>query len=138
MSLTCTLEELENDAWGEPKYNSHVVTECHRIRQIRLCELTDEDLRLAIGQQMGLPYLLPIAIQRLHADPLASGDFFEGDLFLNLLRVPDHAWAATPGLRKELLTIADQIFVESTVLDTSWHETCEPAIRSAYIRFKGS
>jgi hypothetical protein len=135
--LDKTLEELENDTWGEPKFDSHVVTECHRIRRVRLGELTHEDLRLAISQAMGLPYLLPVALARLRAEPLAAGDFFEGDLFLSLLRVPDHAWKAKPGLREELMMIATRFFTQAASLDASWHATYAPEVRAAYLRFMG-
>ncbi len=27
-----TLTQLEDDDWGPPRYDSHVVTECHRLQ----------------------------------------------------------------------------------------------------------
>jgi hypothetical protein len=30
-----------------------------------------------IGQSIGLPYLLPLALEHLRKDPLAEGDFFQ-------------------------------------------------------------
>jgi hypothetical protein len=53
-SENSTLEQLEGDGWGEPSYPSHLVTECHRLRRIQLREFTVENLRIMIGQNIGL------------------------------------------------------------------------------------
>ena len=47
-----TLEQLEDEYWAEPTFHSHLVIECHRMRKIPLRDLTDENLRMAIGQKM--------------------------------------------------------------------------------------
>jgi hypothetical protein len=120
---------------GEPNFDSYVVSECHRLRKIPLRDLTDEQLRLAIGQKIGLRYLLPLAIERLKADPFASGHFYEGDLLQNVLRVPTSAWEERPDLREELLGIADRFFAEAKDLEDSWHEIVEPEVRAVYSRF---
>ncbi|HQU42831.1 MAG TPA: contact-dependent growth inhibition system immunity protein [Pirellulales bacterium] len=54
-----TLEELEQADWGAPTYESHLASECHRLRRIPLRELRTEDLRIMIAQQIGLLYLVP-------------------------------------------------------------------------------
>ena len=49
-----TLQQLEGSDWGDPTYDSHLVTECHRLRRVPLREFTVEKLRIMIGQQIGL------------------------------------------------------------------------------------
>lgn len=49
-----TLEELDGEKWGEPSYDSYLVTNCHRLRRIPLKDFSVEDLRLMIGQGIGL------------------------------------------------------------------------------------
>lgn len=83
-----TLEQLEKDIWPEPDYPSHLVTTCHRLRKVPIRDFTPEDFRIMIGQQIGLTYLLPPAIELLKAEPLAAGDFYPGDLLIAVLRVP--------------------------------------------------
>lgn len=92
-----TLDELDPPTWGAPNLNSHLVTTCHRLRTKRIAEFDEEDLRIMIGQSVNLEYLIPIALEVLQKDPLVSGDFYEGDLLENVLRVDAAWWAEYPG-----------------------------------------
>src|SRR3954470_19870699 len=87
-----TLDELEGFEWGPPTYGSSLVTNAHRLRRVPLKEYRLEDLRLMIGQRIGLPSLVPRALDRLEVDPLASGDFYPGDLLSSVARLPDAFW----------------------------------------------
>lgn len=82
-----TLEELENNKWGAPTYNSHLVTTCHRLRKIPIGDFSTEDLRIMLGQSIGVKYLMPLALDILRKDPLSEGDFYPGDLFVAVLRL---------------------------------------------------
>jgi len=66
-----TLQQLDGTDWGEPTFDSHLVQECHRLHRVPLRDFTVEDLRITIGQDIGLEYLVPLALERLHADPFA-------------------------------------------------------------------
>jgi hypothetical protein len=80
-----SLEQLENDYWGDPTYDSYVVTTCHSMRKKPLNEVTVEELRLVIGQGFSLDYLMPMAIELLKQDILTEGDLYEGDLLANVI-----------------------------------------------------
>ncbi len=71
---------------GEPEWPSHLVTTLHRLRSKPVNQFTTEDLRIVIGQELSLEVLMPVAIEVLEKDPFADGDFFRGDLLLNVLR----------------------------------------------------
>lgn len=90
---TKTLDELEPPAWGEPESDSYLVTTCHRLRSKPIGEFSVEDLRVMIGQGIGLEWLIPLALERLDEDPLAEGDFYPGDLLACVLGVEDDFWA---------------------------------------------
>jgi len=64
-----SLQELEGEDWGEPEFQSYVVTNAHRLWRVPLRDFTVEDLRIMIGQQLGLRYLIPIALENLRANP---------------------------------------------------------------------
>src|SRR5215203_3287237 len=49
-----TLEQLDGDVLGVPKYDSNLVLNCHRLRRVPLNEFTAEDVRLMIGQDLAL------------------------------------------------------------------------------------
>lgn len=106
----CTLEDLDGERWGEPSFDSYVVRTCHALRRKPINTLTDEELRLAVGQGIGLEWLVPLMLWRLEKDPFRSGDFYEGDMLESLARVPATYWEAHP---KERAILA------SAVLDTA-------------------
>jgi hypothetical protein len=75
-----TLDELEGVVSGPPQFNSYLVQTCHRLRAKPIGEFDTEDLRIMIGQGIGLPYLIPLALDRLEENPWAAGHMFPGDL----------------------------------------------------------
>ncbi len=87
-----TLENLEKDYWDNPDYDSHLVRRCHELRKLTLDNFTTEDLRIMIGQQISLDYLIPLALEVLTVDLFAEGDFFEGDLLKNVLSIKTDFW----------------------------------------------
>lgn len=109
-----TLEALEQDYWGAPTFPSHVVTRSHAIRQTPLRELTAEDLRLAIGQQMGLPFLLPLAFELLRANPLEAGEMFDGALFASVIRIRHEFWKEHPNLWRETKLIGEDFWRQTS------------------------
>lgn len=81
-----TLDELDPPAWPDPEFQSGLVTRCHRLRRKSLDEFTAEDLRVMIGQQIAPNILLPLALEHLVNEPLASGDYYPGDLFVSCIK----------------------------------------------------
>ena len=101
-----TLQELENQDWGDGSYfPSHLVLTTHALRRKPLREFTVEDLRIMIGQNMSLEYLVPLAIEQLLHNPLAAGDFYEGDLLKNVLSVEADFWQKYPELQHIIANI---------------------------------
>ena len=87
-----TLEFLENDIWSDPEYDSHLVLICHALRRKPLKDFEVEDLRIMVGQNIGLEYLIPIAIKKLTDDILVEGDMYEGDLLTGVLKSQPTYW----------------------------------------------
>lgn len=108
-NLHLTLEALEKDRWDEPDFKSHLVTECHRLRKVPIGEFSTENLRIMIGQGFGLPFLVPIALERLAANPFLSGDFYPGDLLLSVVKVDSKFWQDNPRLMAELQDVMGQV-----------------------------
>lgn len=107
--LSSTLEQLEGVEWGEATFGSHLVIACHALRRKPLSSLTDEELRMAIGQGIGLEWLVPLAIERLWDDPLRSGDFYEGDLLQNVLKIEKDFWTDHQPEAEQLQKIVEVI-----------------------------
>jgi hypothetical protein len=93
-----TLEELEGVRWGEPEFESHLVVTCHRLRKKPVDAFAVEDLRIMIGQSIGLPHLLP----------LAEGDHYPGDLLSAVLHADRSPLLEWPELLRRIIAVTFQ------------------------------
>jgi len=103
-----SLENSEKDYWGEPDYDSHLVKTCHQLRKKPLKDFEIEDLRIMIGQNIGLKFLVPIAIEELKENILTEGDYFEGDLLKSVLTSEVEFWSERFDLLDELDKLIQQ------------------------------
>ena len=88
-----TLEDLENDVWGDPPYDSHLVKRTHQLRKLPLAGLTNDDLAMMLRQNLSLTYIVPLAIDKLQVDILAYGDAgSEGAIMNAILKIPGDFW----------------------------------------------
>jgi hypothetical protein len=62
-----------------------------------------------IGQNIGLPFLVPFAIEHLQENPLTEGDFFPGDLLCVVLRVKAEFWASHWDAHEKVEVIAKKV-----------------------------
>jgi len=92
VNLNKNLEQLENEIWGEPEFDSKLVKTCHSLRKKALKDFENEDLRVMIGQSFSLDYLIPIALEKLEKDILSAGDYYDGDLLLSTLKSSKEYW----------------------------------------------
>ncbi|HEV8112383.1 MAG TPA: contact-dependent growth inhibition system immunity protein [Planctomycetota bacterium] len=95
-----TLDELDPPVWGPASGGSYLITTCHQLRTKPIGEFSTEELRLMIGQQIGLDWLVPLALDVLERDPLTQGDLFPGDLLASVLRVDGSWWRQDPRRRE--------------------------------------
>ncbi len=104
-----TLTSLENKDWGPPPDGSHLVSECHRLRNVPLKDLGTEDLRLLIGQEIGLPFLIPLALERLEENPWTEGHMYPGDLLKAVATIPANFWQENPQLVPGFQAVLDEV-----------------------------
>ena len=89
-----SLESLEKKIWpvlGSDE-GSNLIKTCNSLRKKQLQEFTTEDLRIMIGQEIGLYFLIPLAIETLTDNLFAEGDYYEGDLLKSVLDVDTKFW----------------------------------------------
>lgn len=123
---TKSLQEIENVDWGEPEFHSSVIINCHRLRRIPIANFQIEDLRLMIGQNIGIEYLVPVAIEHLEKNPLASGDLFDGDLLHTIVKLDASFWEMNPIVRNKLRQIIVSANEKLSQVDETTAETiCE-------------
>jgi hypothetical protein len=128
-----SLQELEYKDIGEATFDSHLVKECHRLNRVPLKDFTIEDLRIMIGQNIALDFLIPLAMEKLDQNPLAEGRFYAGDLLVNVLRAGLGFWQRSPVLASKLVEIADRALEIPTITKIEFD-----SIKEAYILFRRS
>jgi hypothetical protein len=138
LDVNKSLEQLEGDDWGEPNYDSHLVIECHRLRRVPLREFTAENFRIMIGQQIGLRFLVPLALDLLRSDCFIAGDYYAGDLLAAALRVDGVFWREHPDLRRQANEIVERAFALLPSLDECDRRTAEKALTEAHRIFESS
>jgi hypothetical protein len=105
-----TLDTVDPPAWGPaPPGATSLIKRCHELRTKPLVDFTVEDLRLMIGQQVGLTRLVGLAHRRLRADPLVQGDYYPGDLLASVLGVDGAFWERSPDLDVEVGKLAKDL-----------------------------
>jgi hypothetical protein len=125
-----TLQELEHDDWGEPKYDSHLVTTCHQLRQKPLKDFTVADIRIMVGQGIGLELLAPMALEELERNPFAEGDYYAGDLLKCLLDgTPRDFWSSRPELSLRMSQVLSSVEKGMNGLPEADRETLTGALR---------
>lgn len=87
-----TIEHLEKDVWKFVGDETNLIEKIYKLRQKVLNDFTVEDLRIMISQQVGLNYLIPLAIEILSSNLFAEGDFYEGDLLQVVLNIDRRFW----------------------------------------------
>ncbi|WP_328498887.1 contact-dependent growth inhibition system immunity protein [Streptomyces sp. NBC_00414] len=104
-----SLEEIEHDRWPSPVDATRLIATVHALRRRPIGELTAEDMRLLIGQDVGLACLLPLALEVLRDDPMAEGDMYEGDLLSAVLTRSPAVWKEWPELGRDLVVIVSEL-----------------------------
>ena len=91
---TKSIEQLEKDIWKNPsEFPTDLVEKCYRYLKISIAELTNEQIRLLISQQIGTEYLIGIALEKLERNILTECDFYEGDLLIAVSSLPTEFWS---------------------------------------------
>jgi len=97
-----SLDTLEKVNWGNPEYDSYLVKTMDKLRSVPLNEYQIEDLRIMIGQNIGLKFIVPLALEQLEENLFAEGDFYEGDLLQATLNAESDFWELNPQLWVQL------------------------------------
>lgn len=129
-----TLEILERKQWGDSPYDSHLVKTCYALRKKLLREFDNEDLRIMIGQNEGLDYLIPLAINSLKQNILSAGDFYEGDLLECVLKSDNQYWQR----EKDNYSIICDLFSrnEKTIMGSDLSDSLKKRLFESFSRFK--
>ncbi|WP_421828646.1 contact-dependent growth inhibition system immunity protein [Larkinella sp.] len=87
-----TLDNLEKTSGEEPDFGDNRSQKIYALRQTPLNQFSTEDIRLLIAEGISLPYLIPLALERLTKNPFVEGEYYPGDLFQSVLNVDLNFW----------------------------------------------
>ncbi len=117
-----TLENLEKNIWHSLSKDegSHLIKTCNALRKKQLKDFSIEDLRIMIGQDIGLEYLIPMAIVVLEKNILAEGDLYEGDLLTSILTSEKNFWKKSTGQWKIICELFEKNTQTLKDFETTW------------------
>jgi hypothetical protein len=101
-----TLSELEGDDWGDASDDAtFLIRRSHQLRHVPVSRLSVEELRMLIGQEIGLAWLVGIALDRLEICPCVEGDMYPGDLLQSVGMISSSYWKLHPNQASRLSSI---------------------------------
>ena len=92
MGTSKSLSQLLGPLTRDTTDSSALVKTCLALYEKPLKDFTVEDLRVMIGQEIGLEFLIPLAIEVLEENPFVSGDYYPGDLLSMVMKVEPGFW----------------------------------------------
>jgi hypothetical protein len=108
---TKSISELEGWKWNDviPSEMTHSRTELrfYELHDKPISELELSDIRFLIGQNYGLIYLVPIAINFLKENIFLEADYYPGDLLSSLLQINNEPnyWLTHLDEKESLITL---------------------------------
>ncbi|CAL9448103.1 contact-dependent growth inhibition system immunity protein [Streptomyces werraensis] len=103
---TQSLERLEGQRWPEPPPEdaTSLVRAVHELRRRPVGDLRPDELARLITQDVGLPWLLPLAVRILRgtAPSQIAGRWYDDDLLYAVVTRKTQVWEQFPELAREL------------------------------------
>lgn len=113
LNLSKSIEELEKDKWEKLNdYPSTMVEKCHELRRIQMSDLSNEQLRFSLSQDVGIKHTVPLIIEKLIKDKFIECDFYPGDLLVAVFRKLNVDWGTANFLKDEITFFVRQTFLE--------------------------
>ena len=133
---TKTLENLERNIWPplSSDEGSYLIKTCNRLRKKALAEFDIEDLRIMINENIGLKYLIPLALEILNKNILAEGNYYEGDLLSAVLSSDKSYWEQEKDSWKTVIDLYERNETLINDFDTSWE--IKKKLKGLYNNFK--
>lgn len=116
--MSATLEDREGVAWGPvPEDATELVKRVYELRQKEIAELSAEDLRILVGQDVALDLVIPAALDVLRDEPVLEASLYPGDLLVAILNVREDFWNMRRQLAADVVRLLDSL--EQTPADLS-------------------
>ncbi|MET7321589.1 contact-dependent growth inhibition system immunity protein [Streptomyces sp. NPDC005549] len=107
-----SLEQLEGQRWPDPPQDAtSLVKAVHELRRRPVGDLRPDELARLITQDVGLPWLLPLAVRILRdtAPAQTAGGWYDDDLLYAVVTRKPQVWEQFPDLARELKTAVETL-----------------------------
>ncbi len=105
VDLALSLNTLLGQKKDSGPYPTPLAERCNEALDLPLKDLNWKQIRMLIGQDIGLVYLMPWAIDCLKKRPLCCVEFYPGDLMVACLQIKREYWADNLGQWHELSSV---------------------------------
>ena len=136
-----SISELEGWKWKGviPNKETHSGTECrfYELHNKPISELDIYDIRFLIGQNSGLEYLVPYALNKLKEDIFLEVEYYPGDLLCSLLQINNEPnyWVSHYEVKQDLINLYTEQKKQLGSIDAP--EDIKIKIKEAYKDFIG-
>lgn len=130
-NLDKTIKQLTRLDISSDSLDSGLIKKIEKYINQPLKSLDTEALRLLIGQNIGLDFLIPLAIEKLKNNILAEGDLYQGDLLKNVFDSDKGFWIKHKDYHVNLVDLYNEN-LEVFESDNSYKQ-----IRKSFELFKG-
>lgn len=132
-----SIAELERKHW--PKLGpeaSHFHRRCYDAVTKPISTLSVADLRLLISQDIGLGFVVPIALEIVEKDPLLESEHFRGDLLTAILSASKDFYREHPAIHARVEKLLGVLPAALDRLDHVDFDTTVEAIEEASSDFR--
>jgi hypothetical protein len=129
-----SLSQLDKSLAPNGDASSYLIKRHNELLTKKIMDFSIEDFRLMIGQNTGLQYLIPVAINHLRQNILAEGDYYEGDLLKSVLTSDKNFWLKHGSLCRELIEVIENQL--EYLLDYPIDDKAKVELIEAYQEFK--
>ena len=114
IDLRRNLLELDPGCFDDTDSDDYVAMLARRLAARPLRKFNATDLYSAIRHNVGLPWLIPLAIARLEAEPFAAAGDHPGDLLTAVLESDTRFWLERHDLWLVMVEILGQALIQAT------------------------
>lgn len=123
---------LEGKRWPDPGVQaSHFHRRLYEAVTKPISELKPEELRLLIVQDVGIEFVLSLALDIIEKDPLIEVEHFRGDLLVAALGASPAAYRRLPEVRSRAEKVLQLVPTELEKLDHVDFDTTTEALEEA-------
>ena len=105
-----TLMQLDPDAWDPDALDPEWGVFVQRLANKPLRKFLPTEMYALLQRQLGLPFVVPLAINRLEADPFLQAAQYPGDLLTVLIEVDSRFWNERYDLWDAMMSMLDQVW----------------------------